>query len=140
MVPVRSLRASLAIVLAAAALVGCGSTPPPKTTEDAAEAPKPPENSGPFQAEAAKEHGPPQVVIMNGTEGIVNVEFAGPNATKMSIPPGDTQSFQSIAGTYAVTLSDPLGQNQATTLEGVGIEDDFVYTWIIRLRAADPPP
>lgn len=140
---IRSVFTATAVVVLAALLapsLGCGTTPPPRTTEDPTDGPKPPENSGPFQAEEAKEHGPPQVVIMNGTEGIVNVEFAGPNASKLSITPGDTQSFTSIAGTYAVTLSDPLGQNQATTLDGVALEDDYVYTWIIRLKAVEPPP
>lgn len=138
------MRRALGLIILSGVLslsaVGCGTTPPPRTTEDNPDGPKPPENSGPFQAEEAKEHGPPQVVIMNGTEGIVNVEFSGPNASKLSITPGDTQSFTSTAGTYSVTLSDPLGQNQATTLDGVALDDDYVYTWIIRLKAAEPPP
>lgn len=132
----------VALVLLAVPALGCASSTPTRTTRDLSEedgsaTPRTPANAGPFQAEEAAKKGPPQVVITNGTEEIVNVEFEGPAASKMSITPGDTQAFTSSAGTYSVTLSDPAGAREETTVAGIPLEDDFIYTWVIRLKG--PP-
>lgn len=134
---------ALLFALLAVALVACASTAS-RTTQPAEDGSAPtdgrrgePANAGPFQAEEAAEKGPPHVVITNGTEEAVNVEFAGPGASRMTIAPGDTQAFTSVAGVYAVTLSDPAGAHEATTLAGLEIENDYVYTWIIRLKAPE---
>jgi|JI10StandDraft_1071094.scaffolds.fasta_scaffold85446_3 hypothetical protein len=131
--------------LAVLSLACASSTPSTRSTRDPSEDPgedgkrtdAPPAGAGPFQAEEATTKGPPQVVIINGTEEIVNVEFEGPSASKMSITPGDTQAFTSSAGSYSVTLSDPRGAHEATTLAGIALEDDWIYTWVIRMKAPE---
>lgn len=115
---------------------GAGSSRPVGGANDGGPA-GPSANAGPFQAEEQTTKGPPQIVITNGTEEIVNVEFEGPSASKMSITPGDTQAFTSTAGSYSITLSDPAGARAETTLADIAIDDGWIYTWVIRMKSSE---